>query len=111
MGLAAEGRDLPYIQQYLLVRIIVLHLDQGTCSLHGNAQFFLQLPGQCRLHGFPGLDLAPGKLPKAPLMLSIGTSGDQDLAIGIPDDGRCHMHSFHRVFLWSVIRPAWVPSR
>ncbi|BCT35028.1 hypothetical protein PproGo58_45230 [Pseudomonas protegens] len=29
-------------------------------------------------------------------MLSIGTPGNQDLAAGIPDDGRSHMYSFHR---------------
>ncbi|MNP52856.1 hypothetical protein D3C76_1472770 [compost metagenome] len=44
---------------------------------------------------FVGLDLTAGKLPQAALVLCVGTTGNQDLATAIADDGGGDMDSFH----------------
>ncbi|MOA12951.1 hypothetical protein D3C78_1329770 [compost metagenome] len=96
MGLAAKRRDFPDIQQHLLVRIIVPDLDQRARRIDHDAQLFMELTGQCGFDRLVGLDLAPGKLPQATLVLGIGTAGDKDLAVVITDNGGGYMNSFHR---------------
>ncbi|MOA03497.1 hypothetical protein D3C78_1230070 [compost metagenome] len=96
MGLAGKRRDLPDIQQHLLVRVVMVNRDQRPCSRDHNPQLFVQFAGQRNLHGFALLDLAAGKLPQSTLMLGISTASDQDLATGITDDGGGYMNSFHR---------------
>jgi len=95
MGLAGKSRDFPDIQQYLLVRIVMLHLDQRPRRGDLDAQLFLQFTGQSRGNRLISLHLAAGKLPEPALMLSIGTARQQDPAIDTADHRCCYMHSFH----------------
>ncbi len=95
MRLASECRDLPDVQQHLLVRIVVKDLDQRTRRRHQDAQLFLQFTCERGLDGFALLDLAARKLPEAALMLSVGTSGNQYTAVSATNDGGGHMNSFH----------------
>ena len=95
VGLAAERSDFPDIQQHLLVRVVVLHLDQRPRGGNGNAQLFLQFTVQGRGHAFTRLHLAAGELPQSTLMLLIGTLGQQDVAIGTANHCRRYMYSLH----------------
>ena len=95
MRLAAETRHFPDIQQHLLVRVIVTHLDQRPSGIHGDAQFFLQLSAQRGFDRFVGLDLAAGKLPQTTLMLGVGTAGDKDFATAVTNDGGGDVYAFH----------------
>jgi hypothetical protein len=66
MRFAGERRDFPDIQQHLLVRVVVLNLDQRSRDVDDNAQLFVQLTGQRRFDGLASLDLATGKFPQPP---------------------------------------------
>ncbi|MNR22863.1 hypothetical protein D3C85_1398410 [compost metagenome] len=70
-------------------------LDQRARRADHDAQFLMEFAGQCGFDRLVGLDLAPGKLPQATLVLRIGTAGDQDLATAIADDGGGDMDSLH----------------
>ena len=95
MGLAGKTADFPDIQQHLLVRVVMLHLDQRPRGGNGNAQLFLQFTVQGRGHAFTRLHLAAGELPQSTLMLLIGTLGQQDVAIGTTNHCRRYMYSLH----------------
>ena len=96
VGLADKGRDLPDIQQHLLVRVVMLHLDQGTRGAHHDPQLFVQFAGKRGRHRLALFDLASGKFPQTALVLGIGATRNQDLAAGITDDCCRYMDSFHR---------------
>lgn len=95
MRLARELRNFPHIKQDLLVRVIMLNLDQRSRCAHRNPQFFLQLTIQRSLNRLPRLDLATREFPEPALMLSISATGNQYLAAFATDNGRSHMNSFH----------------
>ena len=105
MGLAGKGRDFPDIQQHLLVRVVMLHLDQRPRRGDLDAQFFLQFAGQRGGDRFIGLHLAAGKLPQAALMRSVSAARQQNPAVDTADHRCCYMHSFHALF------PLVVPCR
>ncbi len=104
MGLAFEGIDLQYIQQYLLVGIIVTDLDQRPRPGNLDAQFLTQFTPERARHGFARFHLATGKLPEPTLMLGFGASRNQDPPIAPADDGCCHMDPLHPA---RSARPAW----
>jgi len=95
MWFASKIRHFPHIEQDMLVGVVMLNLDQRSGSLDHNTQLLLQLAPQRRFHRLTRLDLAAGKLPEAALMLSVSATGDQNLAVCAPDNGRSHMNSFH----------------
>ncbi|MNT76062.1 hypothetical protein D3C72_2150220 [compost metagenome] len=70
-------------------------LDQRASRADHNPQLFMELTGERGFNRLVGLDLATGKLPQAALVLGIGTSGNQDIAAAITDDGGGDMDSFH----------------
>ena len=98
MGLAGKGRDFPDIQQHLLVRVVVLHLDQRPRGSDPDAQLFLQFAGQRVGDRFIGFHLAAGEFPEAALVLGIGAARQQDFAVDTADHRCCYMHSFHRAY-------------
>ena len=95
MGLAGKCRNLPDIQQHLLVRIVMLDLDQGTRGAHHDPQLFVQFAGQRGLHRLALLDLASGKFPQTALVLVLRAPGDQDASIGTPNHRCCDMNALH----------------
>ncbi|MNQ78879.1 hypothetical protein D3C85_938020 [compost metagenome] len=95
VGLAGKACDLPDIQQHLLVRVVMLDLDQRASCRDDNAQFLVQLSGQGWLDGLALLDLATRKFPQAALVLGIGTLGNEDPAVAATDDSGGHMNAFH----------------
>jgi hypothetical protein len=94
MRLAGERRDLPDIQQYLLVRIVVLNLDQRSRDVDDNAQFFVKLATKSRFNGLLSSTLPLGN-SNSPLMLGVGTASDENLAAAITDNGGGYVYSFH----------------
>ena len=97
MRFAGERRDFPNIQQYLLVRVVVLNLDQRSRDVDDNAQFFVKLATKSRFNGLVSFDLATREFPQPTLMLGVGTASDEDLAAAITDNGGGYVYSFHRL--------------
>ena len=95
MGFTGKCRNLPDIQQHLLVRVIVAHLNQRPRGAGANAQFLFQLTGQGCLHCLAGLDLATGKLPKATLVFIFRTFGEQNLPIHTANNRSGYMNTLH----------------
>lgn len=95
MRLATEGRDLPDVQQHLLVRIVVANLDQRARRLRANAQFLLQFARERSMHGFALFHLATGELPEPALVFVLGSPGEQDASIDTPNHCCCDMHTLH----------------
>ncbi|MNE14854.1 hypothetical protein D3C80_1077490 [compost metagenome] len=95
MGLTGKTTDFPDIQQHLLVRVVVVDLDQRPRGSDDNAQLFVQLAGQGDINRLAILDLTARKLPQTTLMLGIGATGNQDSAIRTANDRCGYMYAFH----------------
>src|SRR5690606_9540200 len=103
MGNAVEGGYLPDIQQHLLVRVVVTHLNQRPRHRHHDAQFFSQFTAERRLDRLIRLDLASRKLPQPSLMLVQWSLGNQDTVIRCTDDRGGDMDSLHTQVRYSAL--------
>ena len=95
MGFTGKRLRLPDIEQHLLIRIIVAHLDQRLRRGNYDAQLLQQLTRQRRLDALTSLDLAARKFPQPTLVLVERALGDQYAPVGTTNDGCGDMDSFH----------------
>jgi hypothetical protein len=102
---ARKSSHSAHVQQNLLVAIVVANAAQGLLPKGCDAKLFFQLADQRRLHSFPRLTLASGKLPKSTLMGLGRTQSNQDLPGRILNHSYGDMHNWwHWLFLVSVER-------
>ncbi len=95
VGFTGKRLHLPDIEQHLLVRIIVAHLDQRLRRGNDDAQLLQQLTRQRRLDALISLDLAAGKFPQSSLVFVERTLCDKHARVGATNDGCGYMDSFH----------------
>jgi hypothetical protein len=81
---AVDGHPT-HVQEDATIAVVVVYPDQRPTGLNLDPKLLLKLSEEALLRLLTRFELAPGELPKAPLMDMVGTACHEDLAIGISD--------------------------
>ena len=99
---AVVGRDLPDIEQYAPVRIVVTQADERPCLADDDAQFLDEFAPQSREWIFTGFELAAREFPATRHVPPARALRDQDAAIRVRNRAGNHMNFRWTHHPWSV---------
>jgi hypothetical protein len=94
MRLALPSMNAKEIQPHCAVRVGEHARDPGISRPDVDAELLVELSGERGCRRLARLDLATGKFPVAGVDLARGTLGEEERAVGAPDDRRGNLDHF-----------------